>query len=535
MEILRLAPPVGQRWLRQALIHFQTMTETVLLTGPTGTMGMALLAELRRRDYPFRLKVLARDTKVNRKKLAPYLESGRVEAVWGDLNSEADLRRAVADTDIVLHVGGLVSPAADRRPRLTWNVNVGAMQRLVKVIGECPSDRVPALVYIGSVSQYGPRAVPTHWGRAGDPMWGASGDVYALSKIEAERIMAESGLPRWVSLRQSGVLAPQLLFKGSDPITFHVPLRGVLEWATDTASARLLANLCTAGDIPDTFWRRFYNIGCGEPFRMTNYLFECRLLRALSCPPPEKVFDPGWFATRNFHGIWYTDSDRLEELFHFRGEDTADGYFRYMASSLPAWFKAAAIVPAPLIKAGMKMVAARKPLGTLCWRHGADPVRTEAFFGSEEQREAIPAWSEFDLSEPVGTPVMLDHGYDETKLPEELGDEDFAAAARFRGGEYLGQTEFPIRDGCDASAEADSPKIYRPARWKCSQGHTFTACPSTVLLGGHWCPECLPSPAWSSDGDVTSPHDEEAYRRMAAGNPFFRQAWLSTHSPEEFK
>ena len=34
------------------------------------------------------------------------------------------------------------------------------------------------------------------------------GDYYALSKIEAERILAESGLKRWVSLGQTGILCP---------------------------------------------------------------------------------------------------------------------------------------------------------------------------------------------------------------------------------------------------------------------------------------------------------------------------------------
>lgn len=502
------------------------MTKTVLLTGPTGTMGMALLSELRRRGYPFRLRLLARPSKKNETKLAPYLASDRVEVVWGSLTDEATVTRAVEGTDIVLHVGGMVSPQADHNPRLTWEVNVGSMSRIVDAIRGISPDEAPALVYIGSVSQYGPRAIPTHWGRAGDPMWGASGDTYALSKIEAERIMAESGLPRWVSLRQSGVLAPQILFKGSDPISFHVPLMGVLEWSTDVASARLLANLCeNYDDTPRWFWRRFYNIGCGEPFRLTNYTFESMLMKALSCPPPEKVFDPYWFATRNFHGIWYTDSDRLEELFHFRGDQTAEEYFNYMARSLPAYFRLAAIVPAPLIKAGMKMVALKKPLGSLTWRRGADPRRTEEYFGSEEARNAIPGWKQLDLRDPVSTPVMLDHGYDETKPLDRLTAADMRQAARFRGGEYTD----------DAGGENATVDIYRPASWRCARGHEFTACPATVLLGGHWCPKCMPEPTWDINAKLSESPDEKHYRRMAAENPFFRQAWLSTHSPDELR
>ena len=69
---------------------------------------------------------------------------------------------------------------------------------------------------------------------------------------------------------QTGILCPELLFKGSDPITFHVPLDGVLEWATAEDSGRLLANVCEE-EVPDEFWNRFYNISSGPSFRLTNY------------------------------------------------------------------------------------------------------------------------------------------------------------------------------------------------------------------------------------------------------------------------
>ena len=35
--------------------------------------------------------------------------------------------------------------------------------------------------------------------------------------------------------------------------------------------------------------------------------------------------------------------------------------------------------------------------------------------------------------------------------------------------------------------------VYKPLVWKCAFGHTFKATPNTVLRGGHWCPECMPS------------------------------------------
>ena len=84
---------------------------------------------------------------------------------------------------------------------------------------------------------------------------------------------------------------PRIIIQGSDPITFHVPLDGVLEWATAEDSGRLLANVCEE-EVPDEFWNRFYNISSGPSFRLTNYEFESKLLKAIGCPAPEKIFEP---------------------------------------------------------------------------------------------------------------------------------------------------------------------------------------------------------------------------------------------------
>lgn len=469
----------------------------IFLTGATGVMGFETLRSLLDCGDLFAVTVLARDSKKNHRLLDKYVKANQIKVVWGDLLDKDSIRKGTAGADLVLHIGGMVSPAADRYPEQTWKVNTGAMRNIVEAVRERrDADRV-GVVYIGSVSQYGPRNEPLHWGRTGDPMRAAEGDWYALSKIEAERILAESGLKKWVSLRQTGILYPALLFNGTDPISFHVPLRGTLEWTTVEDSARLMTCLCQRfSRLPDSFWRHFYNIGSGPEFRMMNYDFERRLLKALNCPPPEKVFETQWFATDNFHGFWYLDSDRLEEMLPFRSRMDADQYFRDMARRLPAYFKLARIVPAPLIKAAMKMVAKKKPLGTLSWTSGRDPQRTRRFFGSDQLRDQISAWKDFNLQPPSAEPLLLDHGYDESKPESQLELADMQAAARFRGGRCLSET---MEQG-DLSTSLE---------WECGAGHRFKATPTTVLLGGHWCPECFQT--------------HRDYASEAEFNPFLRQ------------
>lgn len=364
---------------------------TVFLTGATGNMGWAGFQELYRRKDRFNIRILARDSKKNRRMLAEYASDPAVTVVWGDLMRYEDVLKGVKGSDYVLHVGGMVSPAADYYPEKTLKVNVGSAENVVKAILAQPNRDEIKAVYIGSVAQYGDRSVPNHWGSADDPQIPAKFDKYAVSKIKAEEIFGSAGLKNWVSLRQSGILYPGIL-KALNPTAFHVPVGGVLEWATIEDSGRVLANVCEDW-VPAEFWNRKYNISSGEQYRMTNYEFETRLLNALGLPGPEKVFEPQWFALKNFHGMWYTDADVLEDILHFRANVPIDRYFAEMKSKLPWFYSLAFLAPAWAIRMFMKPYTLEKGLGTQWWVRN-DEETFLAYYGSHEAYDAIKTWDD---------------------------------------------------------------------------------------------------------------------------------------------
>ena len=494
------------------------MKKRVFLTGATGVMGSATLNELLSRGDKFDITVLVRDTKCNRQKMAKY--GDKIRIVWGDLLNYDYVLKGVSGADYVLHIGGMVSPSADYKPKSVLKVNVAAAENVVKAVKAQPNSDDIKVAYIGSVAQTGDRREPLHWARTGDPVFPSIFDYYAISKCRAERIFAESGLKHWVSLRQSGILYPAIL-KNMDPIMFHVPIRGVLEWATVEDSGRLMANLCEDG-LPEEFWCKFYNIGSGEEYRLTNYDFERYLLSCINCPAPEKIFDVKWFATHNFHGQFYLDSDKLEEYLHFRANIPVGEYFKQMASTLPKFYKLAKIAPAFVIKPFMRMIALDKTFGTLGWIKSNNEERIKAYFGSREEREKIGSWAEMSDIRLTGMAEAerLSHGYDESKPLSELDIEDMRQAAEFRGGKCL--SESMVKGDLATKLE-----------WECAFGHRFWASPTLVLLGGHWCEECMPAP-WT--------FDEQAKR-----NPFLAQVWnkmrpegdggqtYGTATPEDYK
>ena len=410
-------------------------------------MGSAGLQELMKYPDLYEVSVLSRDSNRNRTKLKGFIEWGG-KVIWGDLLNEKALKEGIEGADIVLHVGGMVSPLAEHYPEKTQMVNVGSMRLIAAIVGEIerkdPS-RIIKTVYIGSVSQYGNRLPPNHWGRVGDKLKSAKFDAYAVSKILAERALVEAGLKKWVSIRQTAILHAGLLRKASDPVAFHVPINGVLEWISVEDSGRLLERVCR-NTVPESFWNKFYNAGGGEKLRLTNLEFERGILKAMGCPPPEKVFEPNWFALDNFHGIWFEDSDYLDEILHFRKNEGLDEILNKMREDLPFYFKLAPLAPPVIIKTFMKGVAKKRGLGPLSWLANNEEERIAAAWGSREIQSKIPDWKGF-----------------EERMPERR----------------KAKQSPPLRSG--------SIELIQE---RCGRGHYYWSS-EALKAGGHGCPECL--------------------------------------------
>ena len=165
------------------------MKKTIFLTGATGNMGWAGFNELMKKKDRFDLRIIARPSKKNRKKLAPFMDDPAVTVIWGDLTDYDDVLEGVTGADFVLHVGGMVSPAADYYPEKTLKTNVTAAENIVKAVLAQPEHGNIRVVYIGSVAQCGDRMPPFHWGEAGEPVYASKYDKYSVSKCVAERVI----------------------------------------------------------------------------------------------------------------------------------------------------------------------------------------------------------------------------------------------------------------------------------------------------------------------------------------------------------
>ena len=472
--------------------------KTVFITGATGSMGGAGFRELLQKRDRFNIVTLVLPTKKEKKLISGYLNEPGVTIVWGDLTNYEDVLECVTGADYVLHTAALIAPAADHDPDTAMKINVGSAKNIVKAIKAQPDPDSIKLVTIGSVAMTGDRLGAIRIGRVGDPLKPSIYDAYAISKIEAEKAVVESGLKYWGSCRQTYIAIPDVLSL-MDPIMFHQPLDTHIEFITRSDAGRLLANMCE-DDVPEEFWRRIYNISGGPHCRVIYVEYLERMFKLLGMGDYRKIMDRNWFALRNFHCQWYEDSHILNDYLHFQN-DTFEDYLRQVMEQAPWYVKLGGmpvirnLIPKSLVRKFVMEPMTKGKDGTMYWINNDLEDRISAFFGSKEKWAQIPDW---DAGMPDWNiePIRLDHGYDEGKPKSELDIEDMQGAARFRGGECV-------------SENMVTGDMSTKLKWRCAFDHEFDASPTLILLGGHWCPECAPPP-WN-------------YDEIAKRTPFFAQ------------
>jgi nucleoside-diphosphate-sugar epimerase len=492
------------------------MKNKVFITGASGGMGQQSLKHMIKNRDLYDITILSFDSEKDREALKPYQEYKEVTIKYGNLLDYNLVKECVQESDLVLHLAALVSPAADYHPKKAMEINYGSVRNIIRAIFELKQEKKTKLVNIGTIAETGDRMPPIHWGRVGDPIKTSMFDYYAVSKVAAERLVIESGLKYWVSLRQTGIMGPAMS-KIVDAIMFHNCLDNVLEYVSDRDSGRLIGNLCQyefTEKLPEHFWNHIYNIGGGERCRVSTYEMYQVLYGAIGFKNLDHVINPKWYATKNFHGQYYLDSDKLENFLHFR-QDGMEYFYECYLNNLG--FQATAV------KLLCKLPGGQKLMGTIMKKMFSEPALSEhgtvhfirdnvqdhidAYWGGKKKWEEIPdKLSEFQHFTDWNKKVYLDHGYDEEKNPDELNLEDVKKAAVFRGGKCL-------------SDIMEKGNWQKKLKFTCAFGHTFEASPKLMLEGGHWCPHCERE-SWN-------------YAQRAQVDPFFAQVWKPLHDETE--
>lgn len=304
-----------------------------------------------------------------------------------------------------------------------------------------------------------------------------------------------------------------------DDIMFHNCIDNVLEYVSDRDSGRLIKNLCkftATGELDESFWGHIYNIGGGESCRVSTYDMYKRLYGDIGFKNLDYVINPKWYATRNFHGQFYLDSDKLENYLHFRQDSIEYFYDAYIENLGSTAVMSRIICKFP---GGQKLMGnilkkvfikqARTEHGTVHFIEDNIEDHIDAYWGSKKLWNSIPEkLSDMKNFKDWNKVTMLDHGYDESKPEEELNLEDMKKAAEFRGGKCT-------------SGNMEVGDWRQKLKFTCAFGHSFEASPRLILEGGHWCSECERR-SWN-------------YGERAKRDHFFAQVWYPLHEIDELR
>jgi len=300
----------------------------VLITGAFGNVGTSLLRELLPRKT-HNVRCFDLKTPVSEKRARNY--AGQVEIVWGDVRNAADVQRAAADQDVIIHLIAIIPPKSDVNPEVTKAINVGGTINILNAIKGKPT----RLIYSSSLALFGatqhmppPRTVD-------DPI--QLTDVYTETKAECERLIKESGV-NYTILRFGAVLPIDAL--GTiDPLMFEVPLTDRMEFVHTYDVGLALANAIVSTDIIG----KTLLIGGGKRCQLYQREVMTKPFEALGIGAlPESAF-----GSTTYHLDWLDTTDSQAYLKYQRF--TFDDYVRDVVAAI-GWKRHAIRVLRPFIR-----------------------------------------------------------------------------------------------------------------------------------------------------------------------------------------
>ncbi len=294
----------------------------ILVTGAFGGIGTEVLKIGHERGhsiYAFDL-----DNSRNRKKSAIYSEI-LTEIIWGDLRKPEDVREAVEGKDTIVHLGAVITPLSETLPELSYAVNVGGTENIIRAISEAENN--PGLVFTSSMSIMGASAERIPPLKASDPVYATSN--YTAQKIECEKMLNASDI-KWTTGRLGAVINVELSAGGGSirdllDEVFAMPLKNRIEgiWNIDAAAA--LISAAESLNRTDEISRKTLMIGGGKDngWQLTVRDFYTGVFDAIGFGLPEESS----FSDKPYYADWL-DTEESQRLLNYQNHSFDEFLFQ---------------------------------------------------------------------------------------------------------------------------------------------------------------------------------------------------------------
>lgn len=489
----------------------------VSVTGATGNIGTVLLEKILPLDFIEEVKILIRPNKLKTKKIVDFKKDfpSKLKFIVGNMSNKEALISLIDNADVVINLAAIIPPHSDTNILGAIECNEKGVYTLVELLEKYNKDCL--FIEMSSVAVYGNRNEAHPFVEVGDPLLISIGDIYALTKIRAEFKILESNLSRWVILRESAVLHNNLM-KGniSDGIMFHTCFNSPLEWISANDTAILFKNILIKynnDELDNNFYKHVFNVG-NKHNRLTGYETFKEGFKMLNADTKD-FFEPNFNSLRNFHGVWFRDSDKLENMFHFQ-KDTVSNFWDNLAKQNKL-LTLGKYVPKKLIK---KFVIERlfdDVNAPRYWINHNDEAKIIAYFYDLDTYNKIPnKFDKFPLFHKQKDYKLIKNDenyqrinlfYDINKDDQDITINDLINVAKAHNGELL-------------SKDFKRGNIYQKLKWKNSDNVEFFATPYTILRAGHWYNRSYYEYVWDFD-------------RLAKEDKIYASIWYDSHLKTE--
>ena len=282
----------------------------VMLTGASGMVGKKILEELIFRGL-FSIRIFLRNSKKNRK-LIHSLSINDVEVVWGSLENLEEVKKAVENQEVIIHAAALQPSNTNYDEKKVHLVNVVGTENILNAMRQQKKARI---IYTSSISVYGDRLKDPYI-KISDPVVKSDHDPYAKSKLEAEKLIKDSGL-EYLIFRLSYCTSTEMLRFQS--LMFDMPLDTRVEIIDTRDIAKAIANSIPFKEI----WNRTFNLGGGSKCQI---IFRDHFNDIVEIMGFGRDFLPEVaFAKGGFHCGFY-DTTELQALLKFQDHTLQDFY-----------------------------------------------------------------------------------------------------------------------------------------------------------------------------------------------------------------
>ncbi len=226
----------------------------LLVTGGAGRLGSVLIKSISSQGY----NVVVFDLP-----FAPWeavQDVPNIKIIRGDVTDPSHISRACRGIDGVFHLASLLPPKSEADEKLTMKVNVEGTRNLIEVLKKRPGT---PLVFASSISTYG--LTSKEEPPIGEDHHQNAHNIYAKSKIEAERIIQVSEIPH-VVLRIAPIAIADLV-ELPDIVPYKADQRVEFIYVEDAARALFSAA------INKKALGRIFNIAGGPSWQMTGLEF----------------------------------------------------------------------------------------------------------------------------------------------------------------------------------------------------------------------------------------------------------------------